>query len=80
MGRFALLLTAAILALAAALSTSLTAQTPAAAQPGNAQPAPSADVVLGDFGKPNPLVTFRLEDVAFVYGTSLRSRRAARFN
>jgi predicted CXXCH cytochrome family protein len=33
---------------------------------------PSA--VLGDFSKPNPLVTFRLEDVAFVYGTKWKQR------
>jgi hypothetical protein len=32
-------------------------------------PATRPDVVLGDFSTPNPLVTFRKEDVAFVYGT-----------
>ena len=31
-------------------------------------------VVLGDFSKPNPLVTFKLEDVAFTYGTKWKQR------
>jgi predicted CXXCH cytochrome family protein len=31
-------------------------------------------VVLGDFSAPNPLVTFKLEDVAFVYGTKWKQR------
>ena len=31
-------------------------------------------VILGDFSKPNPLVTFRPEDVAFVYGTKWKQR------
>ena len=30
--------------------------------------------VLGDFSTPNPLVTFKLEDVAFVYGTKWKQR------
>ncbi len=30
--------------------------------------------VLGDFKTPNPLVTFKLEDVAFVYGTKWKQR------
>ena len=33
--------------------------------------------VLGDFKTPNPLVTFRLEDVAFVYGTKWKQRPLA---
>jgi len=126
-----LLLCAALVALAAALNTNLTAQapSPAAAQsrPGGgllltarppkiATPVPAANtaevearyvgslacqrchaatyerwshtrmaniitdpkvdpnVVLGDFSKPNPLVNFRLEDVAFVYGTKWKQR------
>ena len=31
-------------------------------------------VVLGDFSKPNPLVDFKLDDVAFVYGTKWKQR------
>ena len=31
-------------------------------------------VVLGDFSKPNPLVNFKLEDVAWVYGTKWKQR------
>jgi len=31
-------------------------------------------VVLGDFGTPNPLVSFTVEDVAFVYGTKWKQR------
>ena len=30
--------------------------------------------VLGDFSKPNPLVTFTIEDVAFVYGSKWKQR------
>jgi hypothetical protein len=30
--------------------------------------------VLGDFTKPNPLVTFTLAEVAFVYGTKWKQR------
>lgn len=37
-------------------------------------PKVNPSVVLGDFGKPNPLVTFRLEDVAWVYGTKWKQR------
>jgi len=37
-------------------------------------PKASPEVVLGDFSKPNPLVTFKLEDVAFVYGTKWKQR------
>ena len=37
-------------------------------------PKTSPDVVLGDFTKPNPLVNFRLEDVAWVYGTKWKQR------
>ena len=32
-------------------------------------PVTHPDAVLGDFSTPNPLVTFRKEDVAFIYGT-----------
>ncbi|MDQ2900140.1 MAG: cytochrome c3 family protein [Acidobacteriota bacterium] len=32
------------------------------------------EVVSGDFSKPNPLVTFGLKDVAFVYGTKWKQR------
>ena len=32
------------------------------------------EVVLGDFSTPNPLVTFRPEDVAFVYGSQWKQR------
>lgn len=31
-------------------------------------------VVLGDFTKPNPLVSFKLDDVAWVYGTKWKQR------
>src|SRR5436190_8523479 len=37
-------------------------------------PKANPSVVVGDFSKPNPLVTFRLEDVAFVYGTKWKQR------
>ena len=37
-------------------------------------PKVNPNVVLGDFSKPNPLVNFRLEDVAFVYGTKWKQR------
>ncbi len=36
------------------------------------------EAVLGDFSKPNPLVTFRLSDVAFVYGSKWKQRYFAR--
>ncbi|MGI8991341.1 MAG: cytochrome c3 family protein [Bryobacteraceae bacterium] len=32
------------------------------------------DAVLGDFSKPNPLVTFGLKDVAFTYGSKWKQR------
>jgi hypothetical protein len=32
------------------------------------------DVILPDFAKPNPLVTFNKEDIAFVYGTKWKQR------
>ena len=32
------------------------------------------EAVLGDFSTPNPLVTFRPEDVAFVYGSQWKQR------
>jgi predicted CXXCH cytochrome family protein len=32
------------------------------------------EAVLGDFSKPNPLVTFRIRDVAFVYGSHWKQR------
>ncbi|HEX5282854.1 MAG TPA: cytochrome c3 family protein [Bryocella sp.] len=32
------------------------------------------DAVLGDFSKPNPLVTFTLDQVAFVYGSRYKQR------
>jgi predicted CXXCH cytochrome family protein len=41
-------------------------------------PAKRPDAVLGDFSTPNPLVTFRKEDVAFVYGTKWKQRYFAR--
>lgn len=37
-------------------------------------PKVNPSVVLGDFSKPNPLVTFKLEDVSFVYGTKWKQR------
>jgi predicted CXXCH cytochrome family protein len=36
------------------------------------------EAVLGDFSHPNPLVTFRLSDVAFVYGSKWKQRYFAR--
>ena len=32
------------------------------------------DAVIGDFSKPNPLVTFKLDDVAFTYGSKWKQR------
>ena len=32
------------------------------------------EVVLPDFTKPDPLLTFKLDDVAFVYGTKWKQR------
>ncbi|HVW84308.1 MAG TPA: multiheme c-type cytochrome, partial [Bryobacteraceae bacterium] len=32
------------------------------------------EVIVGDFSKPNPLVTFKPEDVAFVYGSKWKQR------
>jgi predicted CXXCH cytochrome family protein len=32
------------------------------------------DAIVGDFAKPNPLVTFKKEDVAFVYGSKWKQR------
>jgi predicted CXXCH cytochrome family protein len=32
------------------------------------------DVIVGDFSKPNPLVTFKKEDIAFVYGSKWKQR------
>ena len=32
------------------------------------------DAILGDFSKPNPLVTFKKEDVAFTYGSKWKQR------
>lgn len=37
-------------------------------------PAKNPSVVVGDFSKPNPLVTFQIKDVAFVYGTKWKQR------
>jgi predicted CXXCH cytochrome family protein len=37
-------------------------------------PKVNPSVVIGDFSKPNPLVNFRLEDVAWVYGTKWKQR------
>ena len=37
-------------------------------------PAKRPDAILGDFSTPNPLVTFRKEDVAFTYGTKWKQR------
>jgi predicted CXXCH cytochrome family protein len=36
------------------------------------------EVVLSDFSKPDPLVTFKLADVAFVYGTKWKQRYFAK--
>src|SRR6476660_8165721 len=32
------------------------------------------DVIIPDLSKPDPLVTFKLEDIAFVYGTKWKQR------
>src|SRR5580704_11393030 len=32
------------------------------------------EAVLGDFTKPDPLVTFKLDDVAFIYGSKWKQR------
>jgi predicted CXXCH cytochrome family protein len=32
------------------------------------------EVIIGDFSKPNPLVTFKKDDVAFVYGSKWKQR------
>ena len=32
------------------------------------------EAVLGDLSKPNPLVTFKIEDIAFVYGSKWKQR------
>ena len=32
------------------------------------------DAIVGDFSKPNPLVTFKQEDVAFTYGSKWKQR------
>ena len=37
-------------------------------------PAQHPDAVLGDFSTPNPLVTFKKEEVAFIYGTKWKQR------
>ena len=37
-------------------------------------PAKDPSVVVGDFSKPNPLVTFKVSDVAFVYGDKWKQR------
>jgi len=37
-------------------------------------PKTNPSVVLGDFSKPNPIVNFKLEDVAFTYGTKWKQR------
>src|SRR4051812_33646920 len=37
-------------------------------------PREHADVVLPDFNKPDPLLTFKRSDVAFVYGTKWKQR------
>src|SRR5688572_14765175 len=39
-----------------------------------ADPAARPEVVLGDFATPDPLVTFRIEDVAFTYGSKWKQR------
>ena len=38
------------------------------------EPTPDPKAVLGDFSKPNPLVTFKPEDVDFIYGTKWKQR------
>ena len=37
-------------------------------------PAQHPEAVLGDFSQPNPVVTFSLKDVAFVYGSRWKQR------
>ena len=37
-------------------------------------PAKHPDAIIGDFSTPNPLVTFRKEDVAFTYGSKWKQR------
>jgi len=37
-------------------------------------PTANPEAVLGDFSKPDPLVTFKLADVAFVYGSKWKQR------
>ncbi len=37
-------------------------------------PATHPDAIVGDFSTPNPLVTFRKEDVAFIYGAKWKQR------
>src|ERR1700722_13086946 len=37
-------------------------------------PKQRSNAVLGDFSKPNPLVTFKPEEVAFTYGTKWKQR------
>ncbi len=37
-------------------------------------PAKHPEAILGDFSTPNPLVTFRKEDVAFTYGSKWKQR------
>ena len=37
-------------------------------------PTRNPDAILGDFSTPNPLVTFRKEDVAFTYGSKWKQR------
>jgi predicted CXXCH cytochrome family protein len=39
-----------------------------------ADPKVHPEVILPDFSKPNPLVTFKKEDIAFVYGTKWKQR------
>jgi hypothetical protein len=37
-------------------------------------PATHPDAIVGDFSTPNPLVTFRKEDIAFTYGSKWKQR------
>src|SRR5678816_236232 len=37
-------------------------------------PAKHPEAIIGDFSTPNPLVTFRKEDIAFTYGSKWKQR------
>jgi predicted CXXCH cytochrome family protein len=42
------------------------------------EPSKHPDAIIGDFSTPNPLVTFKKEDVAFVYGSRWKQRYFAK--